>query len=85
MIRLDAFWSATGLWDETGPSHGCQSSSRRTVHAHIIIHMAGVYRVQILIMLFSVPTRLISIQKHHPYTGILTSEMPGDSKNAFLG
>ncbi len=26
----------------------------------------------------------VLIQKHHPYTGDLVSEMPGDSKNAFL-
>ena len=26
----------------------------------------------------------VLIQKRHPYTGNLNSEMPGDSKNAFL-
>jgi len=30
------------------------------------------------------PKTSILIQKRHPYTGNLNSEMPGDSKNAFL-
>ena len=38
----------------------------------------------VVIMLFIMPKRLLSIPKCHPYTGNLTSEKPGDSKNAFL-
>ena len=34
----------------------------------------------VVIMLFSIPKRLFSVQKRHPYTGNLISEKPGDSK-----
>jgi len=37
----------------------------------------------VLFALFN-PKTSILIQKRHPYTGNLNSEMPGDSKNAFL-
>ena len=35
-------------------------------------------------LLFSIPRRLVFIQKRHPHIGNLNSETCGDSKNAFL-